>query len=60
MRAFVQSSDRRGFRVDKGLHSQAHAIYAAAQQALEHGRRQRAGSALNGDLGAGTHIKLRA
>ncbi len=59
-RSLVQSPDRSGFNINERLHAQADAIYAAAQQCLQRFLTERAGRALDRDLGVGMHLKLRS
>src|SRR5450631_389143 len=46
----VQTPDGCGLEIDKGLHTQAHAIHAASLKIFNHGRRKRTGSALHGNF----------
>ena len=57
-RSRMQPPDRRAFLVHEGLHAQAHAIHAAAEQRFQNLVGDRARSAFDGDLGRRIHLEV--
>src|SRR3974377_1286269 len=56
----VQSADRGAILIGGGLHAKADTVYAATDQGIEDLRRERAGSAFNGNLSGRFDLEIAA